>query len=126
MRLGKAQAKAGTPPQPAMTLCWRCVANLPDRILVAEDEPLSREVATSLLESAGLVPVLAENGVEAVALVAAATAMRWLMDVQMPGMNGLDATRAIRAAAGHGDAPDHRHDRQCLRRRQASLPGAPA
>ena len=74
-------------------------------VLVAEDDPLNREVATSLLESAGLVPLLAGTGAEAVALVARGDCDAVLMDVHMPGMNGLDATRAIRKLPGKATLP---------------------
>jgi CheY-like chemotaxis protein len=74
-------------------------------VLVAEDDPLNREVATSLLESAGLVPLLAGTGAEAVALVARGDCDAVLMDVHMPGMNGLDATRAIRKLPGMAALP---------------------
>ncbi|MBI5900859.1 MAG: CHASE domain-containing protein [Rhodocyclales bacterium] len=75
------------------------------RVLVAEDEPLSREVAAFLVESAGLVPILAENGAEAVALASRGDCSVALMDVQMPLMNGLDATRAIRTTAAGATIP---------------------
>lgn len=75
------------------------------RILIAEDEPLSREVAAFLVESAGLVPLLAENGAEAVDLALSGECSVVMMDVQMPLMNGLDATRALRAMAATAALP---------------------
>jgi two-component system sensor histidine kinase/response regulator len=106
MRLGKAQAKADTPHpdgDDALLALQREFAG--HRILIAEDEPLSREVAAFLVESAGLVPVLAENGVEAVALASRGDCSVALMDVQMPLMNGLDATRALRATPATATLP---------------------
>jgi signal transduction histidine kinase/ActR/RegA family two-component response regulator len=75
------------------------------RILVAEDEALSRDVACSLIESAGLVPVQAENGVEAVDAASRGGLAAVLMDMQMPRMGGLDAARAIRALPGMSHIP---------------------
>ncbi len=75
------------------------------RILLAEDEPLNQEVALELLRAAGLAPDLAVDGGEAVRMAAAADYALILMDLQMPVMNGLDATRAIRALPRHGATP---------------------
>jgi len=67
------------------------------RVLIAEDEPLSREVAQFLVESAGLVAVAVEDGAAARERALLGDCDVVLMDVQMPVMNGLDASRAIRA-----------------------------
>jgi PAS domain S-box-containing protein len=66
------------------------------KILLAEDNIVNREVALELIHGAGLNADTAENGREAVAKAAATAYDLILMDVQMPLMNGLDATRAIR------------------------------
>ncbi|MDD2741407.1 MAG: ATP-binding protein, partial [Rhodocyclaceae bacterium] len=66
------------------------------RILLAEDEPTNREIAQMLLEEVGLIVDLAENGREAVAKAHAANYAAILMDMQMPVLDGLDATRQIR------------------------------
>ncbi len=67
-----------------------------ERILLAEDNPVNQEVAVALIGSAGLVVDVAANGRQAVDMVAAGNYALVLMDVQMPVMDGLDATRAIR------------------------------
>jgi signal transduction histidine kinase/HAMP domain-containing protein len=66
------------------------------RILLAEDEPVSREVSLAMLEDLGLNVDLAEDGAIAVALARLHRYRLILMDMQMPNLNGVDATRAIR------------------------------
>jgi light-regulated signal transduction histidine kinase (bacteriophytochrome)/ActR/RegA family two-component response regulator len=75
------------------------------RVLVAEDEPLSRELAQALLEGAGCVVDTAVNGADAVAAAQARPYDLILMDVQMPVLDGLDATRQIRLGALNGQTP---------------------
>jgi PAS domain S-box-containing protein len=67
------------------------------RILLAEDEPITQEISRGLLEDVGLVVDLAENGRQALELAQQNTYALILMDMQMPRMNGLEATKAIRA-----------------------------
>ena len=68
------------------------------RILLVEDDPLNREVAALLLGQVGLETDSAEDGEIAVTLAAKGNYALILMDMQMPVMGGLDATRLIRAS----------------------------
>ena len=68
----------------------------PLRILVAEDSPVNQKLASALLETQGHHVVVANNGQEALAALEAAKFDLVLMDVQMPEMDGLEATGAIR------------------------------
>ncbi len=75
------------------------------RLLLVEDNPLNQEVALQLLRDAGLHADLAQDGLEAVALVTAQPYDLVLMDVQMPRLDGRGATRAIRALPGRAGLP---------------------
>jgi CheY-like chemotaxis protein len=75
------------------------------RVLLAEDEPINRVVVCGLLESAGLQVVQAADGLQAVALAAAQLPDLVLMDMQMPGLDGIGATRRIRQLPGAAALP---------------------
>ena len=66
------------------------------RILIAEDNPINQKVVVRMLEKMGHTTVLAINGREALATLTAGTFDLVFMDVQMPEVDGLSATREIR------------------------------
>ena len=68
------------------------------RVLLAEDHPTNQKVARLILEAAGVDLTIVENGRQAVEAVAAGGFDLVLMDMQMPEMDGLTATRLIREA----------------------------
>lgn len=96
---GKVRLPESTPPAPFP----------PDltgyHVLLAEDEPINQEVSRCLLEDIGLSVDVAKDGEEAIAFA------RWreyaliLMDMQMPNINGIEATQAIRQDSRNRNTP---------------------
>jgi CheY-like chemotaxis protein len=73
----------------------------PLRILLAEDSLVNQKLAVGLLTKHGHTVIVANDGREAIAVLAAQEVGLVLMDVQMPGMDGFEATAAIRAKEKH-------------------------
>ncbi len=75
------------------------------RVLLAEDDAINREVLSELLTSWGIKLEIARDGKQAVLQATTADFDLLLMDIQMPEMDGLTATRLIRAEKGLQDLP---------------------
>ena len=105
--LDKAEQKNDTLPGADLEAAGRILQHdhAGKRLLLAEDEPINQEIAQALLEEVGLMLDLAADGREAVEKAAVVHYDLILMDMQMPHLDGLEATRQIRQLPGCSATP---------------------
>ncbi|HEY9193871.1 MAG TPA: ATP-binding protein [Methyloversatilis sp.] len=106
--LGKGSGISAEAPKPVSTEAPEAVLardHAGRRLLLAEDDMINQEVALALLEGTGLVTDVAGDGTEAVDMARTGGYDLILMDMQMPRMDGIDATRHIRNIDGCRNTP---------------------
>ena len=94
------------------------------RVLLAEDNEINQQVAQEMLERAGLVVSIANNGKEAVQKVKAETYDAVLMDIQMPVMGGIRGDPGDPEGWPVQGSADHRDDGPCHGRGSREKPGS--
>jgi two-component system, cell cycle response regulator DivK len=83
------------------------------KILLVEDNEMNRDMLSRRLIRNGFEVVVAVDGGQAVTMAASENPDLILMDMSLPVMDGLEATRQVKAAPGTRAIPIHRPDRQC-------------
>lgn len=109
---GESGAPSATPPQESKSISTR-LADEQVQVLIVEDNVINSRVAARMVEFFGVTPDIAENGRECLALVARKHYDIILMDLQMPEVDGLEATRQIRAMEASGRKPLRSHVVAC-------------
>jgi CheY-like chemotaxis protein/nitrogen-specific signal transduction histidine kinase/HPt (histidine-containing phosphotransfer) domain-containing protein len=93
---GQKPAAAANVPRPGSKLDPQLAARMPLRILVCDDNAINQKVGQRILQQMGYQSSVASNGLEALAAIDREHFDLVFMDLQMPEMNGLEATMAVR------------------------------
>lgn len=92
-------------PAPETTQSGDAAGEASNRVLVVEDDELGRRIADHILRRAGYDVEIVPDGEAGIAAAAARRPALILMDIEMPGIGGIEATRAIRALPGRESVP---------------------
>ena len=93
------------------------------KILLVEDNEMNRDMLSRRLLKKGFEVVMAVDGEQALEMARAEAPDLILMDISLPGLDGWEATRRLKARPGNSGHPHHRPHRPCYGRRPGKMPG---